>query len=643
MRNLSLSEPIDTLNLSIRTYNALRRAEIITLGDLLDAKRRGVIQEVRNIGEKSYNEILTKLKSFQIGESDYDIEIDDLIKQDIDDENIKYASIIKKYEAYRDVFLGLVKWQIEQINKQISMGTLHKDAFFGRKKIVDILENTEEDLVFSSKVYSGILKATCLTEELAYLIDEIDSRDLNILIQYYGFTHHTLEEISVPLDITRERVRQILQRAKKIISTKFKLNFIRRSDFMSPISFVRMQTAIIMAKELGDEITFDQWTSLITQSGLLGNWKIHPNLTTNTIEIFLAICKVLSKEKVNVCNIPENLLYACELAESGKPDISAKILIIQNSLDKKIRRKVKRHEYFSGGVNAKWLSLEIDLSMHEIKDILKALSYVPIGEDWYILDTLKKKIKINKFHPFEHNLRKMFQYCGPLSIENICSGLQHAVSRTRYPIPPSDIMNNILEKRGYTNEEGLWYWDGEIYEELSAGEKVIIKCFKENGPIVHHSELAQYFIDSYLSFASLHATLSKTPLVEKFDYALYKLRGLKVTYEEIQRAKNEGDRVSVNLEIIPDKTGVIKIVGSLVNLPVGTGAFYSENLPNLTGEWQCFVLDRQCGEVTVVENEIRGLLNAFERLQCEVGDRVSMSFNTWDRNVSIEKVDNNEN
>ena len=456
MRNLSLSEPIDTLNLSIRTYNALRRAEIITLGDLLDAKRRGVIQEVRNIGEKSYNEILTKLKSFQIGESDYDIEIDDLIKQDIDDENIKYASIIKKYEAYRDVFLGLVKWQIEQINKQISMGTLHKDAFFGRKKIVDILENTKEDLVFSSKVYSGILNSTCVTEELAYLVDGINFRDLNIFVQYYGFTHHTLEEISVPLDITRERVRQILERAKKIISKKFKLNFIRRSDFMSPISFVRMQTAIIMAKELGVEITFNQWVSLITESGLLGNWKIYPNFYTNTIEIFLAICKVLSKAKLNICNIPENLLYACELAESGKPDISAKILIIQNSLDKKIRREVKRHEYFSGGVNAKWLSHEIDLPIHEINDILHALSYVPIGEDWYILDTLKKKIKISKYPHFEHTSRKMFQYCGPLSTENICSGLQHAVCRTSYPIPPSDIMDKILGKRGYTNEEGLW-------------------------------------------------------------------------------------------------------------------------------------------------------------------------------------------
>ena len=52
---------IDELQLSVRSQNALRRAQIDTIGDLVDQLNAGTVKSIRNLGRKSYSEIQTKL------------------------------------------------------------------------------------------------------------------------------------------------------------------------------------------------------------------------------------------------------------------------------------------------------------------------------------------------------------------------------------------------------------------------------------------------------------------------------------------------------------------------------------------------------------------------------------------------------
>ena len=47
--------------LSVRSYNALRRANIITIGDLIERLNEGGLKTVRNLGTKSFSEIQTKI------------------------------------------------------------------------------------------------------------------------------------------------------------------------------------------------------------------------------------------------------------------------------------------------------------------------------------------------------------------------------------------------------------------------------------------------------------------------------------------------------------------------------------------------------------------------------------------------------
>lgn len=64
---------IEDLALSVRSHNALRRANISTIGELIDKLNEGNIKSIRNLGTKSYSEIQTKMMVYgfeQLSESD---------------------------------------------------------------------------------------------------------------------------------------------------------------------------------------------------------------------------------------------------------------------------------------------------------------------------------------------------------------------------------------------------------------------------------------------------------------------------------------------------------------------------------------------------------------------------------------------
>lgn len=55
---------IDEINFSVRSMNALRRAGIFTIGDLIKALSGDELIKIRNLGKKSLNEIKTKILAY---------------------------------------------------------------------------------------------------------------------------------------------------------------------------------------------------------------------------------------------------------------------------------------------------------------------------------------------------------------------------------------------------------------------------------------------------------------------------------------------------------------------------------------------------------------------------------------------------
>jgi len=630
---VSPGDPIQVLGLSVRPRNALERAHIHTIKQLLQALEGDLMQQVRNFGVTSMAEVQECLAK---------VEVDIPLTRAVTSEGTSCGPITEEDgsaiadRGFADsVLRSVLRWQQHLINRNISIGLLHRNAKVQGETIDEWLatgDAAEPDKLF--EVYTTILGAGLnICEEEAALIDAYtanrsSANHMAVLLLRYSCPQKTLEEVGGELDVTRERIRQIGKRLETGLAALI-------DPHMRPM--LRMQSALLMAQDTGFDITYNRWASEVTGSGLVGRWPEEAEPLGTPLEVMLAICRAVG-DSVPVLRIPKNLSLAVQLASDGKPDLPANLLYVRESISKTLRKLIRRHTQFSGAASAPWLAEESGEEIGGIRSTLWALRYREASGGWYLPPDQGVTSRLHKNHVFHHAVRKMIQFCGPLPVDELCSGLRHSAWRTQFPIPPVGVLAEVLSQSGLVQSEGLWHWDGGSDEALSSGEEVILRCIESCGKVVHHAELAQAFIDSDLSFPSLHSTLNRSPLFKRMVPALYAVRGTSPSIAEIKRAEGAGERIPLDAEVKYTRTGHVEVELSLGTLAVGTGVVVSEQLPNLSGDWDCWVDGTYLDKLAATDSEFRRLLKAFAQLGCQVGDRVRFVFNTWDRTVTIEKV-----
>ena len=618
---ISQGDPIELLNLSLNSFSALTRADVRTVGEVVHLAKSGEMQTIPNLGRKSFLEITAKLAQV----------------------NVFDASVNESPTIQDDILRRVVRWQSQLISKQLSRGLLHENATIAERSIKDWLaeiEKIETNHVY--EVLAAILASSLnICEEIEFFLDQIPGQyRMTILIAMHGLKPKNLRQTGDDLGISRERVRQIRNELKG------RATYI--SNLKTRPALLRMQSALLIAEDLGLDITYEQWKQRIRSSGLVGDWTSQDFVGTNGVKAMIAICNLLADSKIRWLQIPKNLQYATQLAALGTPNIPAKILYARDTLSDEIKRLINRHTKFSGGVHLKWLSQECDTKLEEMKDILQGLGYSVLSKDWFAPH------QSSYSDVFHRCLRKMFQYCGRLSIDDICAGIRHrasrsgfsvpeyladkgaVLSRSEFPVPPPDVMAEILRIHGYHCEDELYNWDGPLDGKRNKGEIVIMNCLERIGPVLHHTELTQAFMESDLSFPTLHATLNYSPLFDKIERGLYKLRGRKVSYEDLERAKDAGEPQSLRPEVEYDMDGNIKVSITLSAIALGSGTIFCQRFPDLSGDWHCKVDGQETGELNATENEFRSLKRSFELLNCQPGERLKFIFNTWERIVTIE-------
>ena len=67
-----VSLPIEALDLSVRSFNALRCAGYVTIGDLLNVDEKGIIH-IKNLGTKQRQEVAVSLYRYGISQTAWDI------------------------------------------------------------------------------------------------------------------------------------------------------------------------------------------------------------------------------------------------------------------------------------------------------------------------------------------------------------------------------------------------------------------------------------------------------------------------------------------------------------------------------------------------------------------------------------------
>ena len=636
---VSPEDDISQLNLSSRIQSALKRDGIWTVEELAAAVESGLVRRIRNIGEQSIAEIESELDRVTRTEMPRQPDEFDAISPGGTD--MQPSAPIVRVEIPM-ISAKVIRWQARVIEKQISLGLLHRQARIAGKSVADWLSTassispSEAFNILASIIDSSI----SICEELSTLLDGRSASDIIILLSRYGYDHKTLKEAGKEMCLSRERVRQVsdkLNRSMKgRVGSMLNAESVTRPAMLPAL--LRTQSALQIADDIGLAITYDGWERRIRSSGMVGRWNSCDYEGTDPVEVMMAVCKLLADYDIPELTIPDNLSFAIELAIRGTPHLPAKVEQIRRTLPRETEKLIRRHTGCSGGVHARWLSEEIATEPGQAGEILMALGYTAVSEDWFVVRGRNHNYEVNRSDPLERSLRKMSQYCGPLNADDICAGVRNAASRTRFPVPPPDVMEKILRVHGYKSEEGLYYWDGEINEQLSASELTIMNCLETRGRVVHHTELVQAFIEGGLSVPAVYKVLNSSSLFVRIGRALYKLRGRSVTREDIERAENAAEVTSVGVEVEYDKSGRIKVSATLSLVGIDTGAIFSKGFPNLTGSWTCFVRGRRFGQLVASDAEFRHLREPFKFLSCQAGSRVEFTFNTWDRSVAIVKV-----
>ena len=459
---LSRKDSIEKLNLSSHSFNVLVHAGIQTVGEALQLIESNRLKTIRELGTQQ----VVSACMLEIAATLVQVKI-------LDDNQVE--NLTKKDEIPWIV----VGWQAQLVSKQLSRGLLHEEAIIAEKSIKNWIADIEKiDSDYAYEVLATILGSSLnVCEDIEFFLNQIPRQHrMTILLSTYGFETKTLKQIGSELGLSRGRVSQIRSELKNKVTAI--------SDLKNRPALLRMQSALLIAKDLGLDITYEGWTQRIRSSGLVGDWTSQDFVSTDAVEVMIAICNLLADCELGSSQIysryfasrqlkridyglsslqmPENLQYAVQLATEGKPNIPAKISHALDTLPDEAKRLINGHTKNSGGVHVKWLSQESGVELENIKNILQWQEYKALSEDWFVPNFSQTSYN----SVFHRCLRKMCQYCGPLSIDDVCAGLRHVVSERKFPVPPPDVMDEIVRIFDYKCKEGLYYWDGESDEKL---------------------------------------------------------------------------------------------------------------------------------------------------------------------------------
>lgn len=304
-----LDSPIQILNLSLRTYNGLKRADINTIEEL-QACSQEYLLGIRNFGQKSLDEVRAVLANFEplpktglqrdltllpewakhpafqisicylslppnlnniindfptVAHLICEFEADNIAL--CSEENTQLKAVLAPFQALRNAPQNYLEWLASlsplTLNEVLTKHQWTPDRLreLSRQEIISAIplnarEKTRYALIFEkipSKPFATI------AEEIDYWLDSLDDRKKFVLKQRLGLLDgnpRSLEDIGQELELTRERVRQIEDKAKK------KLHNARNTESILP---QLRQIVIETLHNAGCLIRLQEWCESIAQ------------------------------------------------------------------------------------------------------------------------------------------------------------------------------------------------------------------------------------------------------------------------------------------------------------------------------------------------------------------------------------------
>ncbi len=303
-----------------------------------------------------------------------------------------------------------------------------------------------------------------------------------------------------------------------------------------------------------------------------------------------------------------------------------------------MRRKLRRKVRFTGGINIKEASKILSEDEHTTELVLRGLNLERIEDYWYSLNAHDAENDGSKI-PLRIGGLKMLAVKPDIHFDIFYDGLRRYINRLYPSIAPKNVVAHILKLLGFEiDEQELVSSRLNKKNILSQSEKSLASAITRNGGVASFLEIAEEFFLQNLSLAAVSVTLKRSPIVEKVDEGLYKLRGTEISWHQIDIGKKRQKRFSQDEEVAHGLDGIVRIRLTVNSYTYLTGVVGSYSAKGMYGSWSVLHNDESFGDARMDESYLWGLAKIFKRLDVQMGDRIELAFNTWDRSLSVRKV-----
>lgn len=142
----------------------------------------------------------------------------------ISEGNMGLLNAVNKFDETKNIkFITYAVWWIKYyIQNYIERYVSHENAMSDKDYVFDISDDTENDYAYNAKRINNEFENSLSIlqdkqDSVNELMECLQKRELKIIMMYFGFSEgnngKTLEEISKEMNITKERVRQIKDKA----------------------------------------------------------------------------------------------------------------------------------------------------------------------------------------------------------------------------------------------------------------------------------------------------------------------------------------------------------------------------------------------------------------------------------------------
>lgn len=651
--------PLEQLALSVRPNNILKRAALVSVLDVCRSINDGSISHVKNIGVKSVAEIIEKTEYFLASYNLTLAKISDILARvetpqsidssgslDVPDitpisdfplvilnnylgieitkslvsvgiEKIQdFHELVKRYLAFINPIGDLINKTVTELSIRVKAlvtdGQLSEKCVVDSKTLSELIDwqpADENDVFYKVQLLKQIIEEKSLSHQMISLMSGLSDRQKEIFLDN-SLRDMTLEAIGAKQGVTRERIRQIAHEVAKKLRNSMEGN-----------PNVYISTSFEIAKELGSSLSRDSWKDELIQRLILTD----KDRDYESFDFFIALLKNKFTTQ-SILGIPENVQLILR-SESSHPIF---VISALSSNNRKEFKEIERIVRFTGGISGEHTEQILGCESTETADLLRAIDLQEVVPGWFT--SLVKK-DLTKNTPLFRAGLMMVQACGPLPFETFYEGLQRYISRRYKDIAPPEVIQIYIEKFNFKFDNGMVFYNGNEQTEMPEAETLMLDLLSKKGPVLNFQEIVEFFESNDKSFATATTKIMpRSPIIEKVEYSLYKLRGSEVSPQDIETAKSRQEENAKNPEVIYGTDGIIRYRLTLGSWATGGVLSISRSvrpLPDFREGWPVFVDDEEVGTARRDDYLIWGLTAALNRLDTKMGDRVELAFDIF--------------